>query len=141
MSASMTKLVDIPASSASQEITPLGSIEAYDAVLNDDYAFAAFKENDKADGAWRVRIKGRHMTGMVFEPEAMRLQARAAGAQGKPFFTWGAGIDPSAGDGRCIQYRVHVKDGKPSQIEVFVQTRKFDGSPEEAKSLMFSWPA
>lgn len=141
MSTSMTKLVDIPVSSPSQEITPLGSIESYDAVLNDDYAFAAYKETDKADGAWRVRIKSRLTTGVVFEPEAMRLQARAAGAQGKPFFTWGAGIDPSAGDGRCIQYRVHVKDGRPSQVEVFLQTRKFDGSAETAKSLLFAWPA
>jgi hypothetical protein len=136
-----TKLVDIPASSASQEIVELGYVESYDAVLNDDYAFGAYKETDKSDGSWRVRIKARHLTGVVFEPEAMRLQARAAGAQGKPFFTWGNGIDPSAGDGRCIQYRVHVKDGKPSQIEVFVQTRKFDGTAEAPKSMTFAWPA
>ena len=44
----------------------------------------------------------------VFEPEAMRLQARAAGAQGKPWFQWGYSIDPSAGDPRQIQFGVRV---------------------------------
>jgi len=135
-----TQLVEAPASSPSQQITPLGYLEAYDAVLNDDYAFAAYKETD-GDGSWRVRIKARHLTGVVFEPEAMRLQARAAGAQGKPYFTWGSGIDPSAGDGRCVQYRVHVSGGKPSSVEVFAQPRKADGSADEAKSLTFAWPA
>jgi hypothetical protein len=136
-----TQLVEVPASNDTQTYESLGYVESYDAVLNDDYAFAAYKETDKSDGSWRVRVKARHLTGVVFEPEAMRLQARAAGAQGKPFFTWGSGIDPSAGDGRCMQYRVHVKDGKPSTIEVFVQTRKFDGSAEAAKSMTFAWPA
>lgn len=141
MSTPTKQLVEVPASTGTQEYAPLGYVEAYDAVLNSDYAFAAYKETDKSDGSWRVRVKGHQMTGVVFEPEAMRLQARAAGAQGKPFFTWGSGIDPSAGDARCIQYRVHVKDGKPSAIEVFVQTRKFDGTAEEAKSMTFGWPA
>ncbi|MFT3684554.1 MAG: hypothetical protein QM783_06425 [Phycisphaerales bacterium] len=79
-----TKLVDIPASSATQEIVELGYLESYDAVLNDDYAFGAYKETDKSDGSWRVRIKARHLTGVVFEPEAMRLQARSAARRASP---------------------------------------------------------
>ncbi|MFZ4576268.1 MAG: hypothetical protein ACOYN0_17930, partial [Phycisphaerales bacterium] len=112
------QLIEAPASDASHEITSLAYVDAYDAVLNDDYAFVAFKESDRSGGAWRVRIKGRHTTGVVFEPEAMRLQARAAGAQSRAFFTWGAGIDPSAGDPRSIQYLVHVKNSVPSSIEI-----------------------
>lgn len=135
-----TALMEAPASTDSQMIETLGAIDAYDAVLNDDYAFVVFKETDKGSGAWRVRIKGRHMTGVVFEPEMMRSQARAAGAQGKPFFTWGNGIDPSAGDGRMIQYRVHVTDGAASAIEIVVQTRKADGTAMPAKSLRVDWP-
>lgn len=136
-----TSLIEAPASDASTQIDTLGSLEAYDAVLNDDYAFVAYKETEKGSGAWRVRIMARHLTGVVFEPEAMRLQARAAGAQGKPFFTWGNGIDPSAGDARSLQYRVHVKDGKPSQIEIALQLRKADGSADAPVSLKFAWPA
>ncbi|MBY0262082.1 MAG: hypothetical protein K2Q20_07040, partial [Phycisphaerales bacterium] len=92
-------------------------------------------------GAWRVRIKARHLTGVVFEPEAMRLQARAAGAQGKPFFTWGNGIDPSAGDPRSLQYRVHVEGGKPARIEIALTLRKADHTAGEPASLVFAWPA
>jgi len=135
-----TKLIDAPASTASQAITVLGEVEAYDAILNDDYAFIAYKELDVATGDWRVRIKARHLTGVVFEPEAMRLQARSAGAQGKPFFTWGNCIDPSAADARSVQYRVYVKHGKPSEVEIFVQLRKFDGSADAPASVRFAWP-
>ncbi|MBL0869682.1 MAG: hypothetical protein IBJ18_03800 [Phycisphaerales bacterium] len=136
-----TKLIEAPTSSGSHTITVLAELDAYDAVLNDDYAFVAYKEIDTSGGEWRVRIKARHLTGVVFEHEAMRLNARSAGAQGKPFFTWGNCIDPSAGDPRSVQYRVHVKDGKPSEIEIFVQLRKADGSADAAKSVRFAWPA
>lgn len=136
-----TTLMEAPASTPSQAIEMMGAIDAYDAVLNDDYAFVMFKETDRDSGAWRVRIKGRHMTGVVFEPEQMRFQARAAGAQGKLFFTWGNGIDPSTGDARMIQYRVHVADSKPAAIEIVLQTRLADGTAAAAKSLKQAWPS
>ncbi|MFO0832937.1 MAG: hypothetical protein U0637_13990 [Phycisphaerales bacterium] len=138
----MTKpLIEAPASTDSQIIEPLASLDAYDAVLNDDYAFVAYKETDRSSGAWRVRVKARHLTGVVFEPDAMRSQARATSAQGKPFFTWGNGIDPSAGDPRSVQYRVHVAAGQPAKVELFVQTRKADHTAGDAKSTTFAWPA
>jgi hypothetical protein len=134
------KLVEAPESTASTKYETLAYVEAYDAVNNDDYAFVAYKETGE-NGEWRVRIKGRQTAGGVFEPEAMRLQARAAGAQGKPWFAWGWSMDPSAGDPRQVQFRVHVSAGKPSEIEMFVQTRKFDGTAEAPQSVKFPWPA
>lgn len=136
----MPALIEAPASTPAHEITPLASLDAYDAVLNDDYAFVAYKEADRGSGAWRVRIAARHMTGVVLEPEAMRLQARAAGAQGKPFFTWGAGIDPSPSDPRLVQYRVHVEGGKPARVEIALQLRKADGAADSPQSVSFPWP-
>lgn len=133
------QLVEAPASDSNYRYETLGYLEAYDAVLNDDYAFVAYKETDSS-GEWRVRIKSRQTAGAVFEPEAMRLQARAAGAQGKAWFPWGYSFDPSAGDARQIQFRVHVAGGKPSEIEMFVQLRKFDGTADEAQSVKFAWP-
>ncbi len=134
-------LIEAPTSTSTQQITPLAALDGYDAVLNDDYAFVAYKETDISSSEWRVRIKARHLTGVVFEPEAMRLQSRAAGAQGRPFFTWGNGIDPSAGDPRLISYRVHVEGGKPSKIEIVLQLRNADHSATPAKSVSFPWPA
>jgi hypothetical protein len=134
-------LVQAPSSSSTQAIMPLATLDAYDAILNDDYAFVAYKETDIGSGEWRIRVKARHLTGVVFEPEAMRLQARSAGAQGKPFFTWGNSIDPSAGDPRLVQYRVHVEGGKPAKIEIVVQCRNADHTAAPAKSVSFPWPA
>ncbi len=134
-------LVEAPPSTESTTYETLGYLDAYDAVLNGDYAFVAYKETETDSGAWRVRIRSSQTAGGVFEPEAMRLQARAAGAQGKPYFIWGYNFEPSADDVRQIEFRVHVANGAPSQLEIFVRLRKFDGSPDAPKSVLFAWPA
>lgn len=136
-----TQLIDAPVSDTSLEITPLAYAEAYDAVLNDDYAYVAYKEVERSSGAWRVRIRGRHTAGAVFEPDMMRQQARAAGAQGKPWFAWGYSFDPSQGDPRCVQFRVHVADGRPDRVEMHMQMRKSDGTAAAPISVEFPWPA
>lgn len=135
-----TQKLDLPANTTGQKFQQLGYLEAYDAVLNCDYAFLAYKETD-SDGNWRVRVRSSQTAGGVFEPEAMRNNARSTGAQGKPWFQWGYSFDPTAGDPRCIQFRVHVADGKPAAIEIFAQMRRFDGSSDAAKSVQFAWPA
>ena len=134
-------LLDAPASDSSTVYETLGYVEAYDAPLNCDYAFVAYKETDKDTGAWRIRIKSSQTAGAVFEPDAMRLKARETAAQGKPWFQWGYSFDPTPSDPRTIQFRVHVKDGKPSQLEMFVQLRKFDNTPDEAQNVTMKWPA
>jgi len=134
------QLIEAPAAEHGNRIDTLAYLEGYDAVLNSDYAFVAYKETDTG-GAWRVRISSRGTTGAVFEPDTMKSQARTAGAQGKPWFPWGYSFDPSTGDPRCIQFRVHVADGKPSEIEILLQLRKFDHSADDAKSVRFPWPA
>jgi len=132
------QLVEAPESDSNYQYETLGYIDAYDAVLNCDYAFVAYKETDSS--GWRVRIKSTQTAGAVFEPDMIRNQARAAGAQGKPWFQWGYSFDPESSDPRCIQFRVHVADGQPSSIEMFVQLRKFDGSADEARTVSFPWP-
>ena len=135
-----TQLVETPTSvPGGAQYEHLAYVDAYDAVLNCDYAFVAYKETDSY--GWRVRIKSFQMAGAVFEPDAMRSNARAAGAQGKPWFQWGYSFDPSASDPRCIQFRVHVVNSQPSEVEIFVQFRKFDGTADTPKSVKFPWPA
>lgn len=137
----MTKpLIEAPTDDASHTYQTLGSIDAYDAPLNCDYAFVVFKEVDRGGNEWRVRIRSSQTTGVVFEPAMMQAKARETGAQGRAFFTWGAGIEPSASEARHIEYRVHQVGGRPSQIEIVLRLRKFDGTPDEAKSLRVKWP-
>ena len=135
------KLIEAPTSDRDTTYETLGYVDAYDAVLNLDYAFVAYKEISRASGEWRVRIKSSQTAGGVFEPAMIRNQARATGAQGKPWFPWGYSFDPTSDDFRNIQFRVHVANGQPSEIEMFVQLRKFDGSADAAKSVKFPWPA
>lgn len=141
MSNQPTQLIETPANvPGGATYQHLAYLAAYDAVLNCDYAFVAYKETD-SNGDWRVRIKSSQTAGGVFEPAMMASNARSTGAQGKPWFQWGYSFDPSASDARIIQFRVHVKDGQPSEIEIFAQLRKFDGSADAPKSVKFPWPA
>ena len=133
------QLIEAPASDANYRYEPLGYIDAYDAVLNCDYAFVAYKETDSS-GSWRVRIKSSQTAGAVFEPAAIRLKARETGAQGKPWFQWGYSFDPSAGDKRNIQFRVHVANGQPAEVEMLVQLRKSAGSADQAKWVRCGGP-
>lgn len=135
------QIVETPAEDGSRKYEQLGYVDAYDAVLDCDYAFVAYKETDKDTGNWRVRIKSSKTTGVVFEPDMMKSKSRAAGAQGQPYFTWGSGIEPSEGDPRQIEYRVHQKEGQTAAIEIVVRMRKFGGAPDEPKSCKFDWPA
>jgi hypothetical protein len=62
------QLVEPPASvTGGTQYQQLAYVDAYDAVLNCDYAFVAYKETDSG-GEWRVRIKSSQTAGAVFEP-------------------------------------------------------------------------
>ena len=134
------QLVEAPASDSARTYETLGYVDAYDAVINCDYAFVAYKETDRDTGEWRVRIKSTQTAGAVFEPAMIKNQARSAGAQGKPWFQWGYSFDPSAGDPRHIEFRVHVQNGQASEVEMIVQLRKFDHSADVEKTVKFPWP-
>lgn len=135
------QLIDAPANiPGGAQYQHLAYLDAYDAVLNLDYAFVAYKETESS-GDWCVRIKSSQTAGAVFDPAMMRSNARSTAAQGKPWFQWGYSFDPSAGDPRNIQFRVHVADGLPSGIEMFVELCKADGSADVSRSVTFPWPA
>lgn len=134
-------LAEAPESTSSVRYESLAYVDAYDAVLNIDYAFVAYKETDVDSGEWRVRIRSTQTAGAVFEPEAMRLQSRAAGAQGKPYFVWGFNLEPGADETRQIEFRVHVANGAPASIEMLVRMRNADGSAAAPTSVSFPWPA
>lgn len=134
------QLIEMPAAVPGGAVyRQLGYVDAYDAVLNCDYAFVAYLETDSS-GEWRVRIRSSQTAGAVFEPALIRNHARSTGAQGKPWFPWGYSFDPTPSDPRNIQFRVHVSDGRPAAIEMLVQLRKFDGTADVAKSVSFPWP-
>lgn len=134
------QLVEAPTSDSNTTYETLGYVQAYDAVLNGDYAYVAYKETSRGSGEWRVRVKALQTAGAVFEPAMIQSKARETSAQGKPWFVWGFTIDPSNGDPRQVQFRVHCKDGAATEIEMFLQMRKFDHSADAPKSVRFPWP-
>lgn len=136
-----TPLLDTPPDNAAHSFVPLGYLAAYDAPLNCDFAFLAYKETDKDSGNWRVRIRSTQTEGAVFESPLIAKKARETGAQGKPFFLWGYKLEPSAADPRHIEFRVYQEGGQPKELEIFVRLRQFDQSPDTPQSLRVPWPA
>lgn len=134
------QLISLPADDGSYSYQQLGYVDAYDAVINCDYAYLAYKETDKSGGAWRVRIKGNQTAGTVCEPDMMRSNARQAGAHDKPYFVWGYRFETSPSDPRQVEFRIHQKDGEPSEVEMVLGMRKGDGSAGPVKSVKFPWP-
>ena len=133
-------LIEAPASDETTEREMLAYVDAFDAVLNTDHAFLAIKETHRVSGAWWIRILALHGPDSVFHPNAIRLQARAAGAQGKSWFNWGHAMAPTASDPRSIVFRVHVRDGHPATVDMLVRMRRFDHGTDELRSATFLWP-
>ncbi len=129
------QLIEAPASDTYRTYETLGYVEAYDAILNGDYAFVAFRETDRSTGVSIVKISSKGTAGASFDPAAMRNRCREAGAKNEPYFTWGYSFTPSVGDPRQIEFRVHQTAGVPVALEIFVVTRRADGSAQPAKSL------
>ena len=91
------KLIEAPASDSSRLYETLGYVQTYDAVLNSNYAFVAYRETDRASGSSIVKISSKGTAGASFDPAAIRNRCREAGARNQPYFTWGYSFTPSAG--------------------------------------------
>jgi hypothetical protein len=61
-------------------------------------------------------------------------------AQGKRSFVWGNPISSTATDPRKIEFRVHVSNGQPTAIELYIRLRKFDHTADEPRIVTFPWP-
>jgi len=133
-------LIEAPASNAVAAYETLGYVEARDAVLDLDYAFVAYKETSRATGEWRVRIRSSRTGGAVLEPLLMAYNARVAWGEGRTWFTWGYNLEPQAGDPRMIQFRVHVRDGHPAEVEMLLRLRRADHTAGELRTARFAWP-
>jgi hypothetical protein len=134
------QLIEAPAADLNRRYETLAYLEAYDAVLNNDYAFVAYQETDRASGRSIVKIGSRNTAGASLDPVAIRQRCRMAAARNESFFTWGYAFAPTAGDPRQIEFRVHVENGVPKEIEIFVCLRKADHSAAQPQSVRFSWP-
>jgi hypothetical protein len=134
------QIIEAPCSDAYRAYETLGYVDAYDAVLNCDYAFVAYKETEKDSGKWRVIVKSSQTAGGMFAPAMIRNKAREAGAHGKEFFLWGYSFESSPSDPRQIEFRVYQRNGLPVEMEIYLVLRLANGAADAAKSVRFPWP-
>jgi hypothetical protein len=141
MKTNTTPLLQTPVSGSATKYETLGYVDAHDGVLDCDYAFLAYKETNRDNGQWRVRIKSSQTAGTEFDPAVICAQSRVAAADGQSHFIWGYSFEPSAADPRQIEFRVYVVNDEPQEIEIFVRLRNADHTAAPPKSLRFPWPS
>ncbi len=137
------QLVHAPESTDRKKITQLAYLESYDGVLDDDYAFVAYKEEYTRTGEWKLKIKGKKVADTSIKPEhpIIRQKISDAAQSGKDFFVMGFNIQPRNNDPRLVENRIYFNESlKPEYVEIHLVTRNRDGLPKAKKVAKFDWP-
>lgn len=137
------QLVKAPASSAHTKVEQLAYLEAYDAVLDGDYALVVYAETKTASGQTVVKIKSKNTPGSTFDPsnESFRKALRRSVVQGEDYLGWGFCFSTSESDPRVVETHVYGDEqGRPTALEVHLVTRKLDGSAGAPQVARIPWP-
>lgn len=135
--------VHAPKSTPHIKIEQLAYVESFDAVVDRDYAYVAYKETKTDTGKWVIRIKGSATGGTVFDPDASALKQafKKAAGHDEPQVVWGFNLQPRDNDPRLVENRVLIdSDGKPTAVEIHLITRKADQSARDEKVVTVPWP-
>jgi hypothetical protein len=142
MSNDSDQLVSPPKSTDSAKVTQLGYIHSYDGVVDKDYAYVAYKEENPR--GWRLKILGKVTAGTAIDPShpSFRSNMAAAARKGEDHILIGFSMTPKSDDDpRLVQNRVFFdEDLVPSHVEMHLVTRKASGKPTELQVVRFDWP-
>ena len=137
------QVVQAPKSSSHTQVEQLAYVEAFDAVVDKDYAFVVYKETKVGTGKLVLRIKASVTAGTVFDPasSAFKGALKKAAGHDEPHLVWGFQLQPSENDPRRVENRVLIDgDGKPTALELHLVTRKADHSARDEKVVTVPWP-
>ena len=137
------QIVKAPKSSSHTEVEQLAYLESFDAVVDKTYAYVVYKETRAATGKWVIRITGSVTAGTVFDPDNASLKNafRKAAGHEEPQIVWGFNLQPKDNDPRQVENRVLIdENGKPTEVEIHLVTRKADGSARDKQVASVEWP-
>jgi hypothetical protein len=92
----------------------------------------------------KVRVRGNITSGVHLNPShpSFKRKIQRAARKGRSYFIHGFRMKPKASDARRVENRIWFdRQGKPVELEVYLVTRKADGSARPAKSLKVKWPS
>jgi len=137
------QLIYPPKSSGNKMTTQLAYLSTYDAIIDKDYAFVVYKEEDTKKGEWKLKVKSRETAGTSIDPmhPIFRRKMTEAAKSGGEYFVMGFGISPRDGDPRLIESRIYFNELlQPQYYQLHVVTRNVDGTPGEEKHIRVEWP-
>jgi hypothetical protein len=125
-------------------ITELGYVNSYDVIVNKNYAYLAYKEENASTGKWQLKIKALVTAGTTIDPfnPSLKRNLEKAASEGKEFITWGFNLSSKDDDPRLVETRIYVgEDAGPARVEQHVRTRNADGSATDKKVMTIDWPS
>ncbi len=137
------QLIHPPKPNDRTEITQLAYLNSYDAIVDKDYAYVAYKEENKETGKWLFKIKAKVTAGTSIDPGHPTIRSKIAEAakKGEQYFIMGFNMTPQGNDPRLVENRVYFDESlKPIYIEIHLITRKEDGSPTDEQVVKIEWP-
>ena len=137
------QLIEAPNSTVDKEITQLAYLSSYDVIANQDYAYVAYKEENKETKKWIIRISSNCTAGALIDPShpSFRSNLSTAAVSGKNYIKMGFNMEPSDSDSRQVENRIYFdKSLKPTYVEIHLVTRNADNSPADKQVAKFDWP-
>jgi bifunctional ADP-heptose synthase (sugar kinase/adenylyltransferase) len=123
--------------------TQLAYIESYDAIAGFTYAYLAYLETDVNKSQSVIYISGNKTAEVKIDPNhsAFKRKCQQAALTPEGYFAHGFKISPRPSDSRNIEFRIHVnKLAQPTFVEMYVVTRKTDGTANTPVVEKIPWP-
>lgn len=137
------QLIYPPKSSGCKLTSQLAYLSSYDAIIDKDYAFVVYKEENIKKGEWKLKVKSRETADTSIDPAhpLFRRKMSEAAKSGKNYFVMGFAISPRDGDPRRVESRIYFNDlFQPQYYQLHLVTRNADGTPTEERFTKVPWP-
>jgi hypothetical protein len=137
------QLLHPPKSSGYKEITQLGYLDAYDGVIDKDYAFVVYKEANTKKGEWKLKVRSKQTANTSIDPSHPILRRKMAEAvkAGKEYIVMGFSMTPRGSDPRLVENRIYFNEQlQPQCMQLHLIMRNPDGSPTAEKVIRVAWP-
>ena len=139
----LPQLIFPPKSTDRKKVTQLAYLHAYDVIVDKDYAYVAYKEEDVSTGKWIFKISAKSTAGASIDPNhaVFKTNIESAVKKGQSHMVFGFNLQPKDDDPRLVENRVCFDESQnPTHIEIRVVARKADGSPTREQLAKIDWP-
>jgi hypothetical protein len=138
------RLLSLPRDTATAKCKELAYVALYDEVVDKDYAYVVWSEENEKTGAVAVKFKGSSTGGGACDTAqtAFRKSMGEAAARGETYVPVGFRLQATDSDPREVEVRAHFQEGvdgpEVTEGELRVVVRYFDGTAKPLVARKFT---